>query len=201
MYKFWIAKILLPRYCSFFIYVFSFLLIYGILHITSDEFNAFSHLNGSKIQKVIDNKDNITILFTYAPDKPIIDTFTKLSFSVQDLEDKHIENQTTASVTVTNGQRLFKFENISLTNGHFDVEYIFPDDGTHQVLTRINTITDIVPALFNVFVPHQAPPNILNPFPTPVDGKYSSEIIVSIILAIIIPLAVVIALIMVIKKR
>ena len=196
-----IEKIFLQKYYSFFIYVFSFLLIYGIFHITDDEFNAFSHLNGSKIQKVIDNKDNITILFSYTPDKPIIDTFTKLSFSVQDLEGNHIENQTTSLVTVTNGQRLFKFENISLINGHFDVEYIFPDDGTHQVLTRINTITDIVPALFNVFVPHQAPPNILNPFPTPVDGKYGIEIIVSIILAITIPVGAVIALIMVIKKR
>ena len=196
-----IGKIFLLKYYSFVIYVFSSLLIYGIWYTTNYEFNAFSHLNGSKIQQVIDNKDNVTILFSYTPDKPIIDTFTKLSFSIQDLEGNHINSEYTSLVTVTNGQRLFKFENVSLINGHFDVEYIFPDDGTHQVLTRINTNNDIIPALFNVFVPHQAPPNILNPFPVPVDGEYGIEIIFSIILTITIPIAAIIALIIIIKKH
>lgn len=189
---------------SFFICVCSILLIFSILYmISSDEFNAYSHLNGSKIQEVIDSKDNIKILFTYTPEKPIIDTFTKFSFSIEDLEGNHIEDKlpTTAFVTVTNGQRLFKFENISIINGHFNVEYIFPDDGTHQVITRIDTNTSIIPALFNVFVPHQAPPNILNPFPAPVDGEYGIEIIISIILAITIPIAAVISLIIIIKKH
>ena len=44
----------------------------------------------------------------------------------------------TARVVVTNGQRLFKFENITSPDGDFSVKYIFPDDGTHQVVTRIN---------------------------------------------------------------
>ena len=43
----------------------------------------------------------------------------------------------TGRVTVTNGQRLFKFQNISIPNGEFSVKYLFPDDGTHQVLLRI----------------------------------------------------------------
>ena len=41
-------------------------------------------------------------------------------------------------VTVTNGQRLFKFQNISNENGDFSVDYLFPDDGTRQVLLRID---------------------------------------------------------------
>ena len=68
---------------------------------------------------------------------------------------------------VTNGQRLFKFENISIGNdGHFSVKYLFPDDGTHQVITRLDTNNSVNLALFNVFVPHQFPPSILDPFPS-----------------------------------
>ncbi len=168
--------------------------------IDNNQFYVFAHINGSKIQEITDNNDGIKILFTYEPEKPIIDTFTKLSSSIQDLEGNHIKN-VKASVTVTNGQRLFKFQNITAINGDFYVEYIFPDDGTHQVITRIDTKTTIIPASFSVFVPHQSPPSILNPFPLPPDGKYSLGIIVRIILAIAIPLISIVSLIIVIKKR
>jgi hypothetical protein len=168
--------------------------------VDNNQFYVFAHINGSKIQELTDNNDGIKIFFTYKPEKPIIDTFTKLSFSIQDLEGNHIKN-VKASVTVTNGQRLFKFQNITAINGDFYVEYIFPDDGTHQVITRIDTKTTIIPASFSVFVPHQSPPSILNPFPLPPDGKYSLDIMVSIILAIAIPIIAVVSLIIVIKKR
>jgi hypothetical protein len=165
-----------------------------------DQLYISAHINGTRIQEVIDNEDGIKILFTYKPEKPIIDTFTRLYFSVEDLHGNHINNYS-ALVTVTNGQRLFKFQNINVTDGDFQVEYIFPDDGTHQVITRIDTKTNIIPASFSVFVPHQAPPNILNPFPVPPNGQYSLEIIVSIILAISIPIAAILALIIVIKRH
>ncbi|MGH9982019.1 MAG: hypothetical protein ACRD6U_10760, partial [Nitrososphaeraceae archaeon] len=42
-----------------------------------------------------------------------------------------------------------------------------------------DTKNSIIPASFSVFVPHQAPPSMLNPFPLPPDGKYSLGIIVS----------------------
>ena len=173
---------------------------YNIFFVGNNQFYVFAHINGSNIQELTDNNDGIKILFTYEPEKPIIDTFTKLSFSIQDLEGNHIKN-VKASVTVTNGQRLFKFQNITAINGDFYVEYIFPDDGTHQVITRIDTKTTIIPASFSVFVPHQSPPSILNPFPLPPDGKYSLDIMVSIILAIAIPIIAVVSLIIVIKKR
>ena len=165
-----------------------------------NQFYAFGHLNGSRVQEITDNNDGIKIQFTYEPEKPIIDTFTKLYFSVQDLEGNHFKD-VKASVVVTNGQRLFKFQNITVTDGDFYVEYIFPDDGTHQVITRIDTKTNIIPASFSVFVPHQAPPSMLNPFPLPPDGQYSLGIIVSIILAIAIPIIAVVSLIIVIKKH
>ena len=172
-----------------------------IFSFINKEYYVFAHINEtSKIQEVVNNNDDIKIQFTYEPEKPIIDTFTKLYFSVQDLEGNHIKDFK-SSITVTNGQRLFKFQNITVSDGDFFVEYIFPDDGTHQVITRIDTKTNIIPASFSVFVPHQSPPSMLNPFPLPPDGKYSLNIIVSIILAIIIPTIAVISLIIVIKKH
>ncbi|MGH9980843.1 MAG: hypothetical protein ACRD6U_04725, partial [Nitrososphaeraceae archaeon] len=92
------------------------ILLIIFLFVNNNQFYVFAHINGSKIQEIIDNNDGIKILFTYVPEKPIIDTFTKLYFSVQDLEGNHIKD-IKASVIVTNGQRLFKFQNISATDG------------------------------------------------------------------------------------
>ena len=71
-----------------------------------------------------------------------------------------------ARVVVTNGQRLFKFENITVPNGDFSVKYIFPDDGTHQVILRVDSKHLVELVSFQVFVPHQSPPSILDPFHT-----------------------------------
>lgn len=122
----------------------------------------------NKTQEWISEKDNIRILFTYQPERPIIDTFTKLKFIVINLTSNENLKDFDARVVVTlpDGQRLFRFENISVSDGDFSVEYIFPDDGTHQVLARIDKGTSVRGlASFNVFVPHQAPPSILNPLP------------------------------------
>jgi len=125
--------------------------------------SCYAHIVDSKNIQVSKNPDdNLQIKFGYNPDKPIIDTFTNLQFSVTDLRtDKHIKDSV-AQVTVTNGQRLFKFQNISTQNGDFSVDYIFPDDGTHQVLLRIDKNDSINVASFQVFVPHQSPPSILD---------------------------------------
>jgi hypothetical protein len=99
-----------------------------------------------------------------------------------------------ARVVVTNGQRLFKFENITVADGDFSVKYIFPDDGTHQVVTRINKETSIQTfASFNVFVPHQSPPSILNPFPaSPTTSESTSNwnIVILIILFLTVGVAI-----------
>jgi hypothetical protein len=134
---------------------------------------AFAHMpvsNTSRIQEWTDTNSGVNIKFIYEPERPIIDTFTQLRFSVENATTgNHISNtdNATARVVVTNGQRLFKFENISIgNNGHFSVKYLFPDDGTHQVITRVDTNNSSTASSFNVFVPHQAPPNILDPFPS-----------------------------------
>ena len=107
-----------------------------------------------------------------------------------------------AKVVVTNGQRLFKFENITVTNGDFSVKYIFPDDGTHQVILRVDSKHLVELASFQVFVPHQSPPSILNPFPSS-PGTSDSYLgnLASKILAIALPIAAVTALIIMIKKK
>ena len=45
----------------------------------------YSKFNEGSSYFLIDKNKNIKIQFDYSPDKPIIDTFTELNFSVQDL--------------------------------------------------------------------------------------------------------------------
>jgi hypothetical protein len=134
---------------------------------------AFAHMpvsNSSRVQEWTDSYNGISIQFVYEPERPIIDTFTELKFSILNTTTgSHISDtdDVKARVVVTNGQRLFKFENVSVGNdGHFSVKYIFPDDGTHQAITRLDMNDSSSASSFNVFVPHQAPPSILNPFPS-----------------------------------
>jgi hypothetical protein len=159
-----------------------------------------AHIKESKVQELIDKNKNIKIQFGYSPEKPIIDTFTELKFSVQDLETgEHIKNFDARAV-VTNGQRLFKFENITVTNGDFSVKYLFPDDGTHLVLTRINTNNSILIASFSVFVPHQSPPSLLNPFSNTPGQQNDNGNLINIVITIIISIAVLSLTIIMIKK-
>jgi hypothetical protein len=165
--------------------------------------------NISRIQDWIVSGNDIKLEFTYEPEKPIIDTFTELKFSVENTTTgDHIRDGASARVVVTKGQRLFKFENISVgNNGHFSVKYLFPDDGTHQVITRVDAKNSANIASFNVFVPHQAPPSLLNPFPSSPsssvatsDNNNDQRIIMTTILAGVIS-GIAIATIIVIKRK
>jgi hypothetical protein len=107
-------------------------------------------------------QDNLEIEFRYEPEEPIIDTFTNLEFSVTDWRTGENIKDFVALVTITKGERLFKFQNIIVPNGDFSVDYLFPEDRTHQVLLRIDRNDSINVASFKVFVPHQSPPSILD---------------------------------------
>jgi hypothetical protein len=158
--------------------------------------NVTSSLNMT--HEWISQKDSVKILFTYQPERPIIDTFTKLEFKVINLTNNENLKDFDARVVVTNGQRLFKFENITVRDGYFSVEYIFPDDGTHQVITRIDKGADVqVLASFNVFVPHQAPPSLLNPVPNASASEIESLMRV---LTIVISFSIVIVVIVMLRK-
>ena len=101
---------------------------------------AEAHFSTSnkRIQELIDRADMIRIQFLYQPEMPIIDEFTELQFSIQNMSTGEHIKDLTGRGTVTNGQRLFKFQNISIPDGDFSVKYLFPDDGTHQVLLRVD---------------------------------------------------------------
>ena len=173
------------------------------------EYNAFAHMpisNTSRIQEWTDPYSGISILFNYEPEKPIIDTFTELNFSIQNTTTgNHISdaNDAKARVVITNGLRLFKFENITIGDkGHFSVKYLFPDDGTHQVISRIDTNDSSTASSFNVFVPHQAPPSILNPFPSsPTTGTDNNQQISNTALLIGVISAIAAATIILLKRK
>ena len=152
----------------------------------------------NETQEWVSQKDAVKILFTYQPERPIIDTFTKLEFSVINMTNNENLKDFDARVVVTNGQRLFKFENITVRDGDFSIEYIFPDDGTHQVITRIDKGADVqVLASFNVFVPHQAPPSLLNPFPNASASQIESLMRV---LTIVISFSIIIIVVIMLRK-
>jgi hypothetical protein len=74
--------------------------------------------------------------------------------------------------------------------------------GTHQVILRIDSESLLELASFDVFVPHQSPPSILNPFPaSPGTNNNGLGIIISKILAILLPVAAVTALVIMLKKK
>ncbi|HKQ21153.1 MAG TPA: hypothetical protein VJS91_03860, partial [Nitrososphaeraceae archaeon] len=86
-----------------------------------------AHIFNSNNTQIWNNtEDNIRIEFGYLPEKPIIDTFTNLAFSVTNLRTGDHSEEGIAQITVTNGQRLFKFNNVSVQNGDFSVDYLFP---------------------------------------------------------------------------
>lgn len=152
----------------------------------------------NETQEWVSQKDAVKILFTYQPERPIIDTFTKLEFSVINMTNNENLKDFDARVVVTNGQRLFKFENITVRDGDFSIEYIFPEDGTHQVITRIDKGADVqVLASFNVFVPHQAPPSLLNPFPNASASEIESLMRV---LTIVISFSIIIIVVIMLRK-
>jgi hypothetical protein len=179
-----------------------FLFFLGIIASLSQSvtLSSYAHINDPDVQEWIDKNRNIKIQFDYEPNIPIIDTFTELQFSVQDLETGEHIKDFDARAVVTNGQRLFKFENITVADGDFSVKYLFPDDGTHQVLTRINTNNSILLASFSVFVPHQSPPSLLNPFPNTPSQQKENEHLINIIITIVILIAVSTLTIIMIKK-
>jgi hypothetical protein len=61
---------------------------------------SYAHLYGNRTQEWINNNDRIKIQFTYQPEKPIIDTFTELKFSVQNLTTSDHLKDFTARVAV-----------------------------------------------------------------------------------------------------
>lgn len=117
---------------------------------------AYAHITGDRTQQWINPQDNVKIQFTYEPEKPLIGSPTELKFSVQNLQTGQHLKDLFAKVTIINGQRVFKFNNLTVSDGDFSVNSTFPNEGTYQVILRINSKDyAIALASFRVFVPFQ----------------------------------------------
>ncbi|MFL6355448.1 MAG: hypothetical protein ACJ71C_02685 [Nitrososphaeraceae archaeon] len=113
-------------------------------------------INSNKTQLWMDKENNAKIIFMYNPENPIIGKSTKLLFSLQDLHTgDEIKEGLHARIIITNGQDILKITNSTFVDGNFSINYAFPDSGSYQVISKIDTknITEL--ASFNVFVPPQ----------------------------------------------
>jgi hypothetical protein len=100
---------------------------------------VYAHLSGPTLQQWIDRENNIKIQFAYKPEKPVANSPTELSFSVQDLTTgQHVKNFRAGVVIINDFQLAFKFLNIPVANGDFSLNYSFPDSGHNQILVSLN---------------------------------------------------------------
>jgi hypothetical protein len=117
-------------------------------------------LSGSTPQSWIDNLSSIKTIFTYSPASAFIDKPTHLRFNVVPLQSGTKLDNLSASVivlsTASGQERSFKFPNIVSNNGSFSVTYLFPDSGSYQVISRIDSKGFVTLSSFKVLVPMQA---------------------------------------------
>jgi hypothetical protein len=113
--------------------------------------------NSDKIQQWIDKENNVKIIFTYDPETPIIGQSTKLLFGIQDLRTgAETKEGLQARIVITNGLDTLKIINSTFTKGNFSINYPFPDSGSYQIISKIDSRNYSELASFNVFVPPQA---------------------------------------------
>lgn len=84
-----------------------------LMHITLAQSSANTISSLNKTQEWVNQKDAVKILFTYQPERPIIDTFTKLEFSVINFTDNEYLKEFDARVVVTNGQKCTEWKFLS----------------------------------------------------------------------------------------
>jgi hypothetical protein len=128
-----------------------------ILYSNSPAFGQTNSGNGTQLW--VDRENNVKVQFTYLPQTPIIDTPTQLKFNIQNSQTgTPLRNLVARVVIVTNSggqERSFKFTNITAPNGSFSVNYLFPDTGVYQVISRIYSKDASILSSFKVLVPIQ----------------------------------------------
>jgi hypothetical protein len=128
-----------------------------ILYSNSPAFGQTNSGNGTQLW--VDRENNVKVQFTYLPQTPIIDTPTQLKFNIQNSQTgTPLRNLVARVFIVTNSsgqERSFKFTNITAPNGSFSVNYLFPDTGAYQVISRIYSKDASILASFKVLVPIQ----------------------------------------------
>lgn len=127
-------------------------------------------------QTWVDKLNNLKMQFEYLPKEPIIDKPTELKFTVQNLQTgEQIKNLSARVVVLNNAggqQRSFKFTNITAPDGIFSVNYLFPDSGQYNVITKIDSKEFTSLTSFNVAVP-------LSPLSSIVTGGVLSPIVLA----------------------
>jgi hypothetical protein len=163
-----------------------------ILYSNSPAFGQTNSGNGTQLW--VDRENNVKVQFTYLPQTPIIDTPTQLKFNIQNSQTgTPLRNLVARVVIVANSggqERSFKFTNITAPNGSFSVNYLFPDTGVYQVISRIYSKDASILASFKVLVPIQPfgviNTNDINPLilPASLVGIVGAIVVVSFLIMI-----------------
>lgn len=107
-------------------------------------------------------RDNLGITLKLEPTVPIIDQWTKMYFEIKELGSGKFVHDINLTVNATisdHDGRLFKFPERNVTDGKFDISYIFPDDGQHRIILQIyQDYVALNVATFDINVPHPQPP-------------------------------------------
>jgi len=99
-----------------------------------------SNKNINKVNSWISKKDNLNITISLDPKIPIVDKSTKISFELKKLNNSINTNfaNLTAKVTIADSDgRIFKFGQQNIINNKFNVNYIFPTNGTDRIIIQI----------------------------------------------------------------
>jgi hypothetical protein len=120
--------------------------------IFSNSTNAYAHLYSNITQAWTDKLNNIKIQFSYLPEKPTADNTVQLQFSIQNLQTgSHLKNLT-AKVTIFNDP-IYKYDNITVSDGDFSIRRLFLDSGMHQVILNVSSKDySLALASFNISV-------------------------------------------------
>lgn len=133
---------------------FSLILFFTItISIFSNTTAAYAHLYSNNITQVwTDKLNNIKIQFSYLPEKPTADDTIQLQFSIQNLQTGiHLKNLT-AKVTIFNDP-IYKYDNITVSDGDFSIRRLFLDSGMHQVILKVSSKDySLALASFNISV-------------------------------------------------
>jgi hypothetical protein len=138
-----------------------------VLNIQTSEgaVNPLANLKVQNPQIWTNTEQNMKIVFSYQPQKPILDQPTELKFLVENLKTGNYLKNVVANILVTynssgefGGYENTKFSNIAVPNGQFSVKYLFEDTGLFEIITRIsgNGVAALAP--FKVIVPIQPYP-------------------------------------------
>ena len=133
---------------------FSLILFFTItISIFSNTTAAYAHLYSNNITQVwTDKLNNIKIQFSYLPEKPTADDTIQLQFSIQNLQTGTHLKDFTAKVTIFNDP-IYKYDNITVSDGDFSIRRLFLDSGMHQVILKVSSKDySLALASFNISV-------------------------------------------------